>query len=159
MLTKLLWRWKNEVVFACRFKRPKWTHSTPWFSMHEQMYCKSQHLLISRLPSYFVQWVKMWPQPYGLLHARNQVVTLPKFNIAPEKLPSQKETSIPTIHFQVLCWTSGGISWVSKKELSFSRDRASMLNLRGVPKNIQCHLWTGSFLLKFRGLQQIFEET
>ena len=26
------------------------------------------------------------------------------------------------------------ISWVSKKELFFSRDRASMLNLRGVPK-------------------------
>ena len=29
--------------------------------------------------------------------------TLPKFNIAPEKLPSQKETSHLTIHFQGLC--------------------------------------------------------
>ena len=29
--------------------------------------------------------------------------TLPKTNIAPEKLPSQKESSLPTIHFQVLC--------------------------------------------------------
>ena len=29
--------------------------------------------------------------------------TLPKTNIAPENGPSQKETSIPTIHFQVLC--------------------------------------------------------
>ena len=28
--------------------------------------------------------------------------TLPKTNIAPENRPSQKETSIPTIHFQVL---------------------------------------------------------
>ena len=29
-------------------------------------------------------------------------VTLPETNIAPENGPSQKETSIPTIHFQVL---------------------------------------------------------
>ena len=29
--------------------------------------------------------------------------TLPKFNIAPEKLPSQKESSLPTIIFQGLC--------------------------------------------------------
>ena len=29
--------------------------------------------------------------------------TLPKTNMAPENGPSQKETSIPTIHFQVLC--------------------------------------------------------
>ena len=29
--------------------------------------------------------------------------TLPETNIAPENRPSQKETSIPTIHFQVLC--------------------------------------------------------
>ena len=30
-------------------------------------------------------------------------VTLPETNLAPEDGPSQKETSIPTIHFQVLC--------------------------------------------------------
>ncbi len=29
--------------------------------------------------------------------------TLPETNIAPENRPSQKETTIPTIHFQVLC--------------------------------------------------------
>ena len=29
-------------------------------------------------------------------------VTLPETNIAPENGPSQKETSIPTIHFQLL---------------------------------------------------------
>ena len=29
--------------------------------------------------------------------------TLPETNIEPENRPSQKETSIPTIHFQVLC--------------------------------------------------------
>ena len=30
-------------------------------------------------------------------------LTPPKFNIAPEKLPSQKVSSLPTIHFQGLC--------------------------------------------------------
>ena len=30
-------------------------------------------------------------------------ITLPETNIAPENRPSQKESSIPTIHFQVLC--------------------------------------------------------
>ena len=30
-------------------------------------------------------------------------VTLPETNIAPEHRPSQKETSLQTIHFQVLC--------------------------------------------------------
>ena len=34
---------------------------------------------------------------------RRDLCTLPKTNIAPEHRPSQKETSIPTIHFQVLC--------------------------------------------------------
>ena len=29
--------------------------------------------------------------------------TLPETNIAPQNMPSQKETSIPTVHFQVLC--------------------------------------------------------
>ena len=31
----------------------------------------------------------------------NEQLPLPETNIAPEKLPSQKKTSIPTIHFQV----------------------------------------------------------
>ena len=31
------------------------------------------------------------------------MVTLPETNIAPENRVSQKETSIPTMHFQVLC--------------------------------------------------------
>ena len=34
--------------------------------------------------------------------------TVPETNIAPENRPSQKEISIPTIHFQVLCWFQGG---------------------------------------------------
>ena len=31
------------------------------------------------------------------------MITLPKTNLAPENGPSQKETSIPTIHFQGIC--------------------------------------------------------
>ena len=31
------------------------------------------------------------------------LTTLPETNIAPENRVSQKETSIPTIHFRVLC--------------------------------------------------------
>ena len=36
-------------------------------------------------------------------------ITLPKTNIAPETRPSEKETSIPTIHFQVqaVSWREG----------------------------------------------------
>ena len=30
-------------------------------------------------------------------------ITLPETNIAPENGPSQEETRIPTIYFQVLC--------------------------------------------------------
>ena len=36
--------------------------------------------------------------------------TLPETNIAPENRSSQKETSLPTIHSQVLCWFQGGYS-------------------------------------------------
>ena len=36
------------------------------------------------------------------IFARN-LFTLPKFNIAPENRPSQKETSFPTTNFQGLC--------------------------------------------------------
>ena len=35
--------------------------------------------------------------------ALNKYATFPETNIAPENRPSQKETSIPTIHFQGLC--------------------------------------------------------
>ena len=42
---------------------------------------------------------------FDLLYAEMSVVmsTLPETNVAPENRPSQKETSIPTNHFQVLC--------------------------------------------------------
>ena len=31
-----------------------------------------------------------------------------KLNVAPKNIPSQKESSLPTMIFQGLCWTSGG---------------------------------------------------
>ena len=36
------------------------------------------------------------------------IFTLPKTNIVPENQPSQKESSLPTIHFQVPCLFQGG---------------------------------------------------
>ena len=33
----------------------------------------------------------------------SEKLTIPETNIAPENRPPQRETSIPTIHFQVLC--------------------------------------------------------
>ena len=35
---------------------------------------------------------------------QNLTLTIPETNIAPENRPSQKETSLLTIHFQVLCY-------------------------------------------------------
>ena len=45
----------------------------------------------------------------ALSHHQWQRYTTPKFNIAPAKLPSQKETSIPTIHFQMRAVGSGRV--------------------------------------------------
>ena len=44
-------------------------------------------------------------------HPTNPTFTLPETNIAPENRPSQKETSIPTIHFQgrVVSFREGNI--------------------------------------------------
>ena len=40
-------------------------------------------------------------RPIELSNEKN--LTLPETNMAPENGPSQKETSIPTVHFRVLC--------------------------------------------------------
>ena len=45
--------------------------------------------------------------------------TLLKTNIATENRPSQKETSIPTIHFQVLCKFQGGYESEKTRPLVF----------------------------------------
>ena len=38
-----------------------------------------------------------------MIFVNHNLFTLPETNIAPENGPSQKETSLPTIHFQALC--------------------------------------------------------
>ena len=40
---------------------------------------------------------------YGVVTKKYYKFTLPKSNKALKKIPSQKETSLPTIHFQALC--------------------------------------------------------
>ena len=37
----------------------------------------------------------------------NTSFTLPETNVAPENRQSEKEHSLPTIHFQMLCWFPG----------------------------------------------------
>ena len=54
------------------------------------------------------------------------MVTLPKANIAPETMPSQKEISIPTIHFQVAILVSGNVMVTVIGDLGPNR---------GTPKN------------------------
>ena len=60
-----------------------------------------------------------------------------KFNIAPEKSPSQKESSLPTIHFQGLCWTSGVYTLKKKGESHKKQDLQQLLNgvFVGIPNN------------------------
>ena len=43
------------------------------------------------------------PRVFSLLWLREKTVTPWKFNIAPENIPSQKESSLPTIIFHGLC--------------------------------------------------------
>ena len=53
-------------------------------------------------------WIHVW---YIYIHMFDFYGTPPKFNIVPQKLPSQKESSLPTIHFQgrtVKLW--GGVN-------------------------------------------------
>ncbi len=49
------------------------------------------------------RFVMAQPGRCELLISGNAYVTLPETNIAPEIGPSQKETHLPTIHFQGLC--------------------------------------------------------
>ena len=60
--------------------------------------------------------------------------TLPKTNIAPENRPSQKEISIPTIHFQVLCLFQGG--YLSAKSLSIAHSSYRFSGLRSSPLQV-----------------------
>ena len=63
---------------------------TIYFTFWVSKYVKFQEFL----PLFPTKWP---PSSY------KQGFTLPETNIAPENRPSQKETSIPTIDFQMLC--------------------------------------------------------
>ena len=55
-------------------------------------------------PTLVILWVVPPPSNKVLMVDPMAFVdTLPKFNIAPEKLPSQKESNLPTIIFQGPC--------------------------------------------------------
>ena len=66
-------------------------------------------------------------------------ITLPKTNIAPENRPSQKETSIPTIHFQVrtVSFREGTLS-----QLEVARNSCQIPGRKNRKKNIYIHLFT-----------------
>ena len=57
-------------------------------------------IVLNKIPSSFVSRHKSGIEDCSLYIYVN---TLSETNIAPENRPSQKETSIPTIHFQGLC--------------------------------------------------------
>ena len=59
-----------------------------------------RHNAVRELQDGWVAAIIPWISQKGEAWGRS---TLPETNIAPENRPSQKETSIPTIHFQVLC--------------------------------------------------------
>ena len=48
-------------------------------------------------------WKSVWVDAKATTSMDMWRYTLPKFNIAPENRESQKETHLPTIHFQGLC--------------------------------------------------------
>ena len=52
-------------------------------------------------PRFALGWLAKTNGPSGDNMAESQNNTLPETNMIPENRPSQKETSIPTIHFQV----------------------------------------------------------
>ena len=53
--------------------------------------------------SKYLRQNKLSPLKMGDWTRNGNFITLPKNNISPENRPSQKESSLPTIHFQGLC--------------------------------------------------------
>ena len=65
--------------------------------------------------------------------------TLPKTNIAPENRPSQKETHLPTIHFQVLSFREGRLV-----KYGLNLARKSYSQIAGIFQ--QCSAWDPKLL-------------
>ena len=70
-------------------------------------WCFRNFLLNRFVKVFYISKVWDWPNSISRTESLH---TLPETNIAPENRPSEKETSIPTIHSQVLCWFQGCIT-------------------------------------------------
>ena len=79
----------TKIVFS--HVRWKMFLSYPFFRFQAELFCNHQPVTWTII---FLEW--FYPKVVW-----GKIYTLPETEIAPEKLPSQKETSIPTIHFQV----------------------------------------------------------
>ena len=65
--------------------------------------CYTVYIYIAKKKPAFMEvyLINDWLNKKSKYH-KTSSVTLPETNIAPENRPSQKETSIPAIHFQLL---------------------------------------------------------
>ena len=83
--------WRSQVTFKSFLKVA--LQNSMFDSIHELSFARihSSHATVIQ------HRYKIEKTPFTLLD------TLPETNIAPENRPSQNDTSIPTIHFQVLC--------------------------------------------------------
>ena len=103
-------------------------------------------------------WIERWHGGSGpSLHS-----TLPETNVAPENGPSQKESSLPTIHFQVLCYFHNLFSikslrsiltrWLDSSQASRQKCPAPPLSMQGNSSSssvdeVMLQRWNGSVWL------------
>ena len=74
------------------------------FKMHidrRMSHAVMSHLMSQRMPKGILIMVSRFAVKN--MGCKENTYTLPETKIAPENGPSQKETSIPTINFQILC--------------------------------------------------------
>ena len=79
----------------------------------------------------------------GMSNHRNETHTLPKANIAPENRPSQNETHLPTIHFQVIMLVLGRVGPLGSMKPSRSELLAWCHSFR--PWTLQLVVWRSPF--------------
>ena len=71
------------------------TTTGPWVIFELRLFFDAECTRASQLTPFFTESLALCDTPVK--------IAIPKTNIAPENGPSQKETSIPTIHFQGIC--------------------------------------------------------
>ena len=95
-------------------------------------------------------WIH-FPKHRGEIETKNNTKLPPtpwKFNIATENIPSQKESSLPTIVFQGLCLTSGGYSkWGSSADESQGTEQ-EIKQILNQKQHLEKHL-------QFRGFREL----